>query len=75
MKTTVAKTLVAIAALLQSAVASPAADLHPIVEVESGYLFGAISDGKWIKADETAKLIGEETTYRVYGLTQALGDA
>jgi len=75
LKTTVAKTLVAIAALLQSAVASPAADLHPIVEVESGYLFGAISDGKWIKADETAKLIGEETTYRVYGLTQALGDA
>ena len=55
--------------------ASPAADLHPIVEVESGYLFGAISDGKWIKADETAKLIGDETTYRVYGLTQALGDA
>ena len=55
--------------------ASPAADLHPIVEVESGYLFGAISDGKWIKADETAKLIGDETTYRVYGLTQTVGDA
>jgi hypothetical protein len=52
-----------------------AADVHPIVEVQSGYLFGAISDGKWIKADETAKLIGDETTYRVYGLTQALGDA
>ena len=55
--------------------ASSAADLHPIVEVQSGYLFGAISDGKWIKADETAKLIGDETTYRVYGLTQALGEA
>jgi hypothetical protein len=55
--------------------ASPAADLHPIVEVESGYFFGAISDGKWIKADETAKSIGDETTYRVYGLTQALGEA
>jgi hypothetical protein len=45
------------------------------VEVQSGYLFGAISDGKWIKADETAKSIGDETTYRVYGLTQALGEA
>jgi hypothetical protein len=55
--------------------AATAADPHPIVEVQSGYLFGAISDGKWIKADETAKLIGDETTYRVYGLTQALGDA
>ena len=44
------------------------------MEVQSGYLFGAISDGKWIKADETAKLMGDETTYRVYGLTQALGE-
>ena len=75
MKTTVERILVVVAALLMCAVASPATDLHPIVEVESGYLFGAISDGKWIKADETAKLIGDETTYRVYGLTQALGDA
>ena len=64
-----------LAALLICTQASSAADLHPIVEVQSGYLFGAISDGKWIKADETAKLIGDETTYRVYGLTQALGDA
>src|SRR6266481_4044471 len=75
LKTPVVRTLVIVAALLMCAGASPAADLHPIVEVPSGYLFGAISDGKWIKADETAKLIGDETTYRVYGLTQALGEA
>src|SRR5882757_5725725 len=75
MKTTFERTLVVVAALLMCAGASPATDLHPIVEIESGFLFGAISDGKWIKADETAKLIGDETTYRVYGLTQALGDA
>jgi len=75
MKTTVERTLVVVAALLICAGASLATDPHPIVEVESGFLFGAISDGKWIKADETAKLIGDETTYRVYGLTQALGDA
>jgi hypothetical protein len=62
-------------ALLISTGASSSADLHPIVEVQSAYLFGAVSDGKWIKADETAKLIGDETTYRVYGLTQALGEA
>jgi hypothetical protein len=68
-------TLVAVAALLICEGDSPAADLHPIVEVESGYLFGAISDGKWIKADETANLLSDETTYRVYGLTQALGEA
>ena len=75
LKTPVVRTLVIVAAVLMCAGASPAADLHPIVEVPSGYLFGAISDGKWIKADETAKLIGDETTYRVYGLTQALGEA
>ena len=75
MKAKVERILVAVTAVLICAGGSLAADLHPIVEVQSGYLFGAISDGKWIKADETAKLIGDETTYRVYGLTQALGEA
>jgi len=74
MKATVERILVGVAAVLICARGSLAADLHPIVEVQSGYLFGAISDGKWIKADETAKLIGNETTYRVYGLTQPLGE-
>jgi FG-GAP repeat len=55
--------------------AAVAGNLYPIVEVQSGYLFGAVSDEKWIKADETAKLIGDKTTYRVYGLTRALGEA
>ena len=75
MKTTVKGTLVVVVVLLIYAGASPAASLHPIVEVESGFLFGAISDGKWIKADKTAKLLTQKTTYRVYGLTQALGEA
>ena len=75
LKTTAERTLVGLATLLICAGAPAPAELHPIVEIQSGYLFGAISDGKWIKADETARLIGDETTYRVYGLTQALGDA
>ena len=75
MKATIERIFVGVAVALICAGSSLAADLHPIVEVQSGYLFGAISDGKWIKADETAKLIGDETTYRVYGLTQALGEA
>lgn len=52
-----------------------ATELHPIVEVQSGYLFGASSDGKWIKPDEAAKSLADGTTYRVYGLTGALGEA
>jgi len=75
MKATLEGIFAGVAALLICTGASPAADLHTIVEVESGYLFGAISDGKWIKADETAKLLTQKTTYRVYGLTQALGEA
>ena len=65
--------VVATAALICGA--APAAELHPIVEVETGYFFGATADRKWIKADEAAKSIGDETTYRVYGLTQSLGEA
>lgn len=56
MRITIDKTFV-VAAWLMCAGGLLAADLHPIVEVQSGYLFGAISDGKWIKADETAKSI------------------
>ena len=75
MKATLERIFNGLVALLICTGASPAAGLHPIVEVQSGYLFGATADGKWIKAGDTAKLIGDETTYRVYGLTEALGDA
>ena len=52
-----------------------AAELHPIVEVQTGYLFGATKDGKWLKSEEAAKALPGETTYHVYGLTQSLGEA
>jgi hypothetical protein len=68
------KSVTAVGVLLISAAAS-AADLHPIIEVQSGYLLGATKDGKWIKADETAKTLPDESTYRVYGLTESLGEA
>jgi hypothetical protein len=51
-----------------------AVDLHPIVAVEFGYFFGATANGKWIKAEDAAKSIPDETTYRIYGLTQPLGE-
>lgn len=67
-----ATALLAACGICTSAVAS---DLHPIVEVQSGYFFGATKDGKWIKANEAAKLLPEETTYRIYGLTESVGEA
>jgi hypothetical protein len=51
------------------------AELHPIVDVQSGYLVGATKDGKWTKADEAAKAMPEQTTYHIYGLTESLGEA
>jgi hypothetical protein len=49
-----------------------ASDLHPIVEVQSGYLFGAASDGK---AEESTKAVQADTTYQIYSLTARLGEA
>jgi len=74
MKTTVERSLVIVAALLMCAGAATAAELHPIVEVQSGYLFGATKDGKWIKADEAAKALPDQATYVVYGQTESLGE-
>jgi hypothetical protein len=51
------------------------ADVHPIVEVQSGYLFGATANSKWIKSDEAAKAMSDERTYKIYGLTQSFGEA
>jgi hypothetical protein len=68
------KSITTLLALLIWAAAA-ASELHPIVDVESGYLFGATADGKWIKAEEAAKALQGEMTYHVYALTQSLGEA
>ncbi len=75
MRFTFAANAIALLTVCGICTSAVAGDLHAIVEVQSGYFFGATKDGKWIKAEEAAKLIGDLTTYRVYGLAQALGDA
>lgn len=52
-----------------------AGDLHPIVEMDTGYLFGGSVDGKWIKAEKAAKSMKGSTPVRVFGLTQEVGKA
>ena len=69
----VMKIVVGVVGLLICARAATA-ELHPIVTVEFGYFFGATANGKWIKAEDAAKSIPDETTYRIYGLTQPLGE-
>ena len=50
-----------------------AADLHPIIEIDTGYFFGASENGKWIKADQAAKSVASKTTYQVYSLAKQVG--
>jgi hypothetical protein len=57
-----------------AAMAAAAADLHPIVEVQTGYFFGATKEAKWMKAAPAAKSIENGTIYRIYGLTEQLGE-
>jgi hypothetical protein len=64
-----------LAVLLLVSATAFAADLHPIVEVDTGYLFGGSADGKWIKADKAAKSMKGRTAFRVFGLTQEVGKA
>jgi hypothetical protein len=58
---------------LLSAETISATDLHPIIEIETGYFFGASENGKWTKADQAAKSVANKTTYQVYGLTKQVG--
>ncbi len=52
-----------------------AGELHPIVEVGSGFLVGAVADGKCIPHATAAKAIKGGEEYRVYSLTERLGQA
>jgi hypothetical protein len=64
---------ISILGLLLISAAASAADLHPIVEMETGYFFGGSENGKWIKADQAAKSTAKKTTYQVYSLTKQAG--
>jgi hypothetical protein len=50
------------------------AELHPIVETESGYFFGASAGQKWIKAKQALSSVTDTTAFRVYSLTEQLGE-
>jgi hypothetical protein len=64
-----------LAVLLLLSATAMAADLHPIVEMGTGYLFGGSANGKWVKAKQAAKSMKGSTSFRVFGLTQEVGKA
>ena len=47
--------------------------MRPIIEIDTGYFFGASENGKWIKADQAAKSVASKTTYQVYSLAKQVG--
>jgi FG-GAP-like repeat len=48
---------------------------HPIVEMETGFLIGAQSDGKWLDGAHAAKTFQPGTSFRVYSLVAEVGVA
>ena len=64
--------LIGLFAVCSAAIAG-AAEVHPIIEIDTGYFFGASEKGKWIKAVQAAKSVGNNTTYQVYSLTKQVG--
>jgi hypothetical protein len=64
-----------LAILLLLSATAIAADLHPIVELTTGYFFGGSADGKWIIPEKAAKSMKRRTSFRVFGLTGEVGKA
>ena len=64
-----------LAILLLLSATAMAADLHPIVEMDTDYLFGGSANGKWIKAEKVGKSMKGRTAFRVFGVTQEVGKA
>ena len=56
--------LIGLFAIFSAAIAG-AAEVHPIIEIDTGYFFGASDKGKWITAIQAAKSVGTKTTYQV----------
>lgn len=72
--------VVAIAATLALAApsreaAAPQNGVHPIVDAQSGMLFGGTIDGKWTGPGPLAPRLQSGERYRLYSLTRALGIA
>jgi len=61
------------ATLLSAFTFAATAEIHPVVEVETGFLFGSARKGKWLSAVETAKAMRGGEEYRLYSPTKAVG--
>jgi hypothetical protein len=60
-------------ALLLSCTTLLSAELHPVIEAETGFLLGSARKGKWLDAAKTAKALRGGEKYRLYGAEGAKG--
>jgi hypothetical protein len=49
------------------------ADVHPVLEVETGFLIGSSRKGKWLKPAETVNSLRGGEVYRLYSATKFVG--
>lgn len=61
------------AVFLSGLTITEAGELHPIIEVETGFLFGSPQKGKWLSAAETAKSLKGGEKYRLYSAKESMG--
>ncbi len=69
------KTKLIVTASLLAWCASAIAEKFPIVDVQYGYLIGAVENGKWIESDNATKSVKAGAKLQVYGVTGAVGAA
>ena len=65
---------VPVAALLLAISTALGAELHPVLEAETGFLLGSARKGKWLSAKETAKGLRGGEEYRLYSATKLIGN-
>ena len=53
--------------------ASTLAEKFPIVDVQYGYLIGAVENGKWIESDNATKSVKAGAKLQVYGVSGSVG--
>jgi hypothetical protein len=68
------KTKLIVTASLLAWCASAIAETFPIIDVQRGYLIGAIENGKWIESDNATKSVKKGAKLQVYGVSGSVGN-
>jgi len=67
------KTKLIVTASLLACCASAIAEKFPIIDVQYGYLIGAVENGKWIESEGATKSVKAGAKLQVYGVSGSVG--